>query len=254
VTYLRCHDDIGWAIADEDAEAAGVSGPGHRSFLAHWYAGDFPGSPARGLVFQYNPATDDRRTSGTAASLAGLESAATVDEVAEGVARLRLAHALILGWGGIPVIWSGDELGQPNDPRWSDEPGHEDDNRWAHRPRLDWERAGSRHDRSTIAGRVFEDLVALGRARARLPHLHASIETAIGPVDDPGVLVTVRDHPVGRLVGVYNVTPQWRMWPGWRVHELGVSESADAITGDPLPWGGDGNVWLPPYAALWLPT
>ncbi len=254
VTYLRCHDDIGWAIADEDAAAAGVSGPGHRSFLAHWYAGDFPGSPAHGLVFQYNPATDDRRTSGTAASLAGLDSAATVDEVAEAVARLRLANALVLGWGGIPVIWSGDELGQPNDLRWSDEPGHEDDNRWAHRPRLDWERAESRHDRSTIAGRVFEDLVALGRARARLPQLHASIETTIGPVDDPGVLVTVRDHPIGRLVGVYNVTPQWRMWPGWRVHELEVSESADAITGDPLPWGGDGNVWLPPYAALWLPA
>src|SRR6185503_10140338 len=56
--YLRCHDDIGWAIMDEDAAAVGVTGPGHRSFLAHWYAGDFPGSPARGLVFQHNPDTD----------------------------------------------------------------------------------------------------------------------------------------------------------------------------------------------------
>ncbi len=254
VTYLRCHDDIGWAIADEDAAAAGVSGPGHRTFLAHWYAGDFPGSPARGLVFQYNPATDDRRTSGTAASLAGLESAATADEVTAAIARLRLAHALVMGWGGIPVIWSGDELGQLNDPGWADEPGHEDDNRWTHRPRLDWRRAASRHDRSSVAGRVFEDLVALGRARARLPQLHGSVETGLGAVDDPGVLVTLREHPVGRLVGVYNVTPDWRRWPGHRAHELGVAGSADAITGEPLPWGGDGDVWLEPYAALWLPA
>ncbi len=75
LTYLRCHDDIGWAIMDEDAAAVGVTGHGHRSFLAHWYAGDFYGSPARGLVFQYNPDTDDRRTSGSAASLIGLEAA-----------------------------------------------------------------------------------------------------------------------------------------------------------------------------------
>ena len=31
---------------------------------------------------------------------------------------LRLANAIIYGWGGIPVLWSGDELGQLNDPNW----------------------------------------------------------------------------------------------------------------------------------------
>ena len=44
---------------------------------------------------------------------------------------------MILGWGGLPVIWSGDELATPNDPDWAQEPGHESDNRWAHRPALD---------------------------------------------------------------------------------------------------------------------
>jgi amylosucrase len=254
LTYLRCHDDIGWAITDEDAGAVGVTGHGHRSFLAHWYAGDFFGSPARGLVFQYNPETDDRRTSGSAASLIGLEAARSVAEVDRAASALRLAHALVLGWGGIPVIWSGDELGQPNDPSWADEPGHEDDNRWAHRPRLDWARAEDRHDRATVAGRVFGDLVELVAARARLVHLHGSVETSVGPVDDPGVLVTVREHPVGRFVGVHNVTPQTRVWPGWRVNELGVDDARDEITGEALPWGGDGNVWLPPYAVLWLTT
>src|SRR4029450_12494005 len=37
VTYLRCHDDIGWSIMDEDAAAVGLGGQAHRSFLAHWY-------------------------------------------------------------------------------------------------------------------------------------------------------------------------------------------------------------------------
>jgi amylosucrase len=256
LTYLRCHDDIGWAIMDEDAAALVLSGPAHRRYLADWYAGDFYGSEARGLVFQHNPANDDRRTSGTAASLIGLESAEerlgadAVDGLA--VAALRLAHALVIGWGGIPVIWSGDELGQPNDPNWADEPGHEDDNRWAHRPRLDLERAARRHDAHTVPGRVFTDLAHLTRTRATLAHLHGSVETRIGPVDDPGVLVTIRDHPVGLFVGVYNVTPEWRCWPGRRIHELGAAHLVDALTGDPLAWRDDGNVWLPPYAVVWL--
>lgn len=51
----------------------GLSGYGHRSFLSDWYSGSFlPGSPARGLTFQYHPQTNDRRISGTTASLLGL--------------------------------------------------------------------------------------------------------------------------------------------------------------------------------------
>src|SRR6185295_549142 len=50
ITYVRGHDDIGWAIDDSDAYAAGVTGPGHRQFLSDWYAGTFPGSWSDGLV------------------------------------------------------------------------------------------------------------------------------------------------------------------------------------------------------------
>ena len=74
-TYLRCHDDIGWAIDDEDAASVGLNGFEHRRFLADYYAGLYPMSDARGLVFQENLETGDRRISGTAASLVGIESA-----------------------------------------------------------------------------------------------------------------------------------------------------------------------------------
>ncbi len=88
ITYVRCHDDIGWAIDDADAWAVGVTGPGHRRFLADWYTGEFPGAWGNGVVFQFNPATGDKRVSGTAASLVGMES----DED-RGTALLFLAHA-----------------------------------------------------------------------------------------------------------------------------------------------------------------
>ena len=43
VTYVRCHDDIGWAITEEDAGAVGEDGHLHRRFLVDFYAGEFPG-------------------------------------------------------------------------------------------------------------------------------------------------------------------------------------------------------------------
>ena len=72
---MRCHDDIGWAVTDEDAAEVGLSGAGHRAFLSEFYSGRFAGTFARGATFQYNPRTNDRRISGSCASLAGLEQA-----------------------------------------------------------------------------------------------------------------------------------------------------------------------------------
>ena len=255
VTYLRCHDDIGWAIDDADAAAVGLSGYGHRSFLSDYYAGLYPGSPARGLVFQYNEHTGDRRISGMAASLCGLESAVgsrdpTILDMVVG--RLFVAYAAVLGWGGIPVLWMGDELGMTNDLEWAAEPGHESDNRWTHRPRMDWPRAARRNDEKTVTARVFGAIQHLARVRAALPHLHASVAAEIPELADPGVLPVLRQHPIGPLLELYNMTDYWRPWPGYRLDELGLAGGLDRIGGDNVRPGADGNIWLAPYAALWI--
>ncbi len=112
-TYIRCHDDIGWAVTDEDARAVGFDGFLHRAFLSDFYEGGFPGSFSRGAVFQFNPATGDKRISGTTASLAGLERAeADGDQNAidRAIDRILLGHALIASFGGIPLIYMGDEI------------------------------------------------------------------------------------------------------------------------------------------------
>jgi amylosucrase len=255
VTYLRCHDDIGWAIDDADAAAVGLSGFNHRVFLSDYYAGLYPGSPARGLVFQYNRTTGDRRISGMAASLAGLESALESDDGAAVelvVGRLFVAYAMVLGWGGIPVVWMGDELALTNDVDWAMEPNHRSDNRWTHRPRMPWDRAAERTDGSRMTGRMFGVLRHLISVRADVPHLHASVASEIPALEDSGVLPVLRRHPLGPMLQLYNVTDSWRPWPGRRLSELGLSGGTDHISGLLVQAGPDGNVWLPPYAGLWI--
>ena len=86
ITYARCHDDIGWAIDDSDAHAAGVTGPGHRHFLSDWYAGTFPGSWAAGAGLPGQP-RDRRPADQRDRGLAGRAQGGAVDAGPRGRAR-----------------------------------------------------------------------------------------------------------------------------------------------------------------------
>ena len=150
------------------------------------------------------------------------------------------------------MIWSGDELAQPNDADWAKEPGHEDDNRWAHRPRLDWDRSAQRHDPQTVPGRVFTGLAHLAKVRARLPQLHGSAPVEVLTDVDEGVLAVVRRHASGPFVGLYNVTGQRRPFELHRLRAAGLHTPYDALGGTSLEVGADGQIWLPAYAAWWV--
>lgn len=249
ITYVRCHDDIGWAIDDGDAAAVGMNGHIHRMFLSDWYSGAMAQSWAEGLVFQENPQTLDRRISGTAGSLLGVGRSVRAEDALD---RFFLAHAIVFGWGGIPVIWSGDELAAPNDPAWDQEPGHAGDNRWAHRPRLDPERVSSRHDLETVPGRAFGMLAHLARVRAGLPQLHGSVAPEVMWGTDDGILAVVRRHPSGVLVGLYNVTGEWRPFDMGRLQGLGLRNPVNALRDTAVTCGADGVIRLHPYAAWWV--
>ncbi len=251
--YVRCHDDIGWAISDHDAAQAGLSGPDHRRFLSDFYAGEYPGSFASGLVFQHNPRTGDRRISGSAASLAGLERAQALgDGAAETLAiqRLLLLHAVTLGFGGVPLLYMGDELAILNDYSFEGDPLQAADNRWVHRPAMDWDRAEKRQDPGTQAGRMYGGLRQLIRARKRLPHLHASVESEVFRSPNPAVLFLARRHPVGTLLGLYNFSEQPQPFPVAALTPH-FGRATDAISGRSVPLVGE-SITLAPYGRLWL--
>ncbi|MCF8484374.1 MAG: alpha-amylase family protein [Rhodobacteraceae bacterium] len=253
-TYIRCHDDIGWAVTDEDAAQIGLSGPGHRAFLSDFYEGIFPGTFARGALFQSNPATGDKRISGSFASLAGLEQAVSEgDEAAEGLAvqRILMGHALIGAFGGIPLIYMGDELASLNDYGYRDVPDHAHDSRWLHRPRMDWYLAAERHHGIGPAARVFAGTKHILARRKANPALHAQNGTRILDVGDSGLFAFARLAPTGAVVCLFNFTENWRPVAADWLRAQGALALHDLLSDHPVGVT-DGQIWLPPYARAWI--
>ncbi|MEY2847498.1 MAG: hypothetical protein RI885_163 [Actinomycetota bacterium] len=166
INYVRGHDDIGWTFSDEDAAELGIDGYAHRRFLNAFYVNRFDGSFARGVPFQDNPRTGDCRISGTTASLAGLEQGDP-----HAIARIVLAHSIVLSTGGIPLLYLGDEVGQLNDYSYVHDPDHAADSRWVNRPRYPVDRYADRFEGRTDAGRIYGGLTHLIELRTSSPEL-----------------------------------------------------------------------------------
>lgn len=196
VSYVRCHDDIGWTFSDEDARDLHINPQDHRQFLGDFFIGRFAGSFSRGEPFQENPETGDARVSGTTASLCGLEKALEeIDEAESDLAirRILLLHGIILTIGGIPLIYLGDELGVLNNYDYVKDPEKDGDSRWLHRPAFDWERAQRRHDGESVVGRIYRGLLRLIQLRQQNLAFTRS-ETEIVDLGSPQVFGYFRRH------------------------------------------------------------
>jgi len=154
----------------------------------------------------------------------------------------------VLGYGGLPLLYMGDELGLLNDYAFDADPDHADDNRWVHRPRMPWDVAARRHQAGTLEHRVYSGIRHLVHVRSALPALEASVETQVLDPVNPAVLVWLRYAPTQTMVAVHNVTPETQSLPRWVVP---VGNWAwDALTEDtPLT---DGPLSLEPYEVRWF--
>jgi amylosucrase len=179
-------------------------------------------------------------------------AAARGDEpaLAAAIDRLLCGYAMVLGYGGIPLIYMGDEIALGTDHTYLNDQGLSDDNRWMHRPVMDWAQAAHRHDPSTVAGRVWNGLSALLRARVACDSLHAATATHVDVAEDAAIVLFVRKHAAGSMVQVYNVSNRVTRLPLHRVTSL-VSLPCDAISGR-APRVEDEQIVLAPYAHLWL--
>lgn len=202
LTYVRCHDDIGWNVLRPEASMEAEDVQQRLARVSRFYAGD--GSYARGASFQANDPAAVHGTVGMAAALTGFSSAQTTAEKHLARQRLLLLYGLSFCFGGMPLIYMGDELAQTNDEAYQQVPAQAADSRWLHRPVWDEELYGQRHSSSHDAGAVFNALVYMLQQRRQLPQLAAQAARHLLNAKDSAVLAFMRGNPDEALLFLGN--------------------------------------------------
>ena len=248
MTYVRCHDDIGWNVLRPELDARG---PDQRKRLLHasrFFAGHAEGSYAQGAAFQASDTNTVHGTNGMAAALVGLTSAQTQEEIVSATSRLTLMQSLSLFVGGLPLIYMGDELGQGNTSAAELAARQGPDGRELHRPRFDDVLFAQRHDTRTTAGTIYETIRALVSAKKQ--HASLSAEHALTALSSghPSVLVLQRG---AQALGLFNFSGTSVTLNLSSAVPVGLQAPRDALTHQPVEISA---CPLGPYAAMWLTT
>ncbi|MCI8510312.1 MAG: amylosucrase, partial [Lachnospiraceae bacterium] len=203
---------------------------------------------ARGELYNSDPASGDARLCGTTASLSGIEKAAYEkdDAALEQAVRLDLMlHAYMLVQSGIPVIYSGDEIGQENDYTYHKDPKKWDDSRYLHRGKFLWEKEALRKQKGTLQQRIFDGLKKLENIRMEKKVFCGDADVWTIDTWDKAILGIARANKEEKLVALFNFSEFDKT--AWINEDDGMYQ--DLITGCEMEAKG---VNIPAYGVYWL--
>lgn len=247
LNYLRCHDDIGWGLEYQWLRKESMEEVPHKKFLNAYFTGNWPGSLARGELYNDDPASGDARLCGTTASLCGLEGALKAGDEAAAERAVDfdlMLHTLMMTLSGIPMLYSGDEIGQQNDYSYKEDPAKAADSRYVHRGRFDWEAAGKRKEEGTVQYRLFQGIRKLKKLRETYPVFLNAASVRTVETYDPALLCLVREFEGERLTAVFNFSGEEKT--AW-ISEPGTG--TDLLSGETLEVK---NVPMRPFGARWM--
>ena len=247
LNYLRCHDDIGWGLDYDFLRCFGFEEVPHKKYLNDYLTGKWPGSPARGELYNDDPRLGDARLCGTTASLCGIESARESGDAAamdQAIRKDLMLHAFMFTLSGIPVLYSGDEIAQENDNTYHDDPLRREDSRYLHRGNLDWNKAALRTDPDTPEGRIFASISRMESLRADHAVFDTEADTWLLYTESNQVLGVGRYYLGEQLLALFNFSDQEKtVWlhDDKQYTDLFTGESGDA---DSVKVPAGGFRWL----------
>jgi len=262
LNYIRCHDDIGWGFSDTDIIDAGFDPVLHRRFLVDYYTGNYGMSNAKGFAFGVNKITGDARISGSLASLAGLETALitnNAEAIDSAIKTIILLHNIILSFGGIPLLYYGDDTGTLNDDSYLSDIHKSTDNRWTHRPQLNWEKIEKRKEAGTVEYRLFNTLKKLIAIRKEVPAFADKNNREILDTNNPHLLAFSRFDQTGthvRVLAISNFNDMDQTIDVTPFRQKGFFQFAqvkDLSTGDTFTIAGN-ELTIPALSFYWLET
>ena len=104
-------------------------------------------------------------------------------------------YGMVLSFGGIPLLYYGDEIGTLNDCGYLQDENKSGDNRWVHRPRIDWEKAERRHEQGSVEQRIFDGLKKMIAVRKTIGAFADFNNRALIELDNPHLFAFWRTNP-----------------------------------------------------------
>lgn len=248
LNYLRCHDDIGWGLDFNTLAQQGMEEVAHKNFLNAYFQGHVEGSTSRGELYNYDPVTQDARFCGTTASLCGIEKAGFEQDAQAMKQAIQLdvmLHAYMFMQSGIPVLYSGDEIGQVNDYSYKENPNKREDSRYLHRGSMNWKLVENIQDATTVEAQVFLQLKKLEDIRKSEVAFMTDADCWTLETWDSHVLSIGRYKDQEKIIGIFNFSSESKT--AWINEDDGEYE--DLISGKKLEAKG---VDVPGYGFYYL--
>ena len=247
LNYLRCHDDIGWGLDYDWLAQFGIDEVAHKKFLNDYFTGKGYNSDSRGELYNDDPRLGDARLCGTTASLSGLEAGqyeANADKIEQAIACDLMLHGYLLAQSGIPVLYSGDEIGQTNDYTYKNDPDKCADSRYLHRGNFPWDKV---ENKDPVAMKIFDALRHMEDIRASHDVFSCNANVYTIETGCASVLGIVREYAGHELRAFFNFSNMDQLI--WTMPEDQADIYTDLISGKTLSELG---AVMPRYGCWWL--
>ena len=247
LNYLRCHDDIGWGLDYDWLAQFGIDEVAHKKFLNDYFIGKGYNSDSRGELYNDDPRLGDARLCGTTASLSGLEAGqyeANADKIEQAIACDLMLHGYLLAQSGIPVLYSGDEIGQTNDYTYKNDPDKCADSRYLHRGNFPWDKV---ENKDPVAMKIFDVLRHMEDIRASHDVFSCNANVYTIETGCASVLGIVREYAGHELRAFFNFSNMDQLI--WTMPEDQADIYTDLISGKTLRELG---AVMPRYGCWWF--
>ena len=233
LNYLRCHDDIGWGLDYEWLKQFGIAEAPHKKYLNDYFRGYVEGSDARGELYNDDPVLQDARLCGTTASLCGLEAAGfeqNEEKTAQAIQRIEMLNAYLFIQSGIPVIYSGDEIGQVNDYSYKESEDYDrrSDSRYIHRGHFRWDLEPEKDKKGTIQNRIFASMKKMEELKFKYRPFDGEADVWTEETYDTALLCVCRKSGNEMVTGIFNFSNEDRT--AWI--DMGEFTWKDLFTGE----------------------
>jgi amylosucrase len=255
INYIRCHDDIGWGISDQNAADVGQNGHETRLFCSSFYTGVWKDSFAQGYSFQIDKSNGESRISGSTAALIGIQKSFIEnkkEELSQAINRFKLLHGVIFFMRGIPLVYAGDEIGHLNNFDYLKDDEKREDNRWLHRPVMDWDKALLREEAGTVENALFNIISNLSNRRKETQCLHGNAIETIISLKSNSLFCVEKTLKEKNLLLVANFSSNFQMIIKMELPEKWQGKYFRDVLGSASYIYQSDTLIIPPYGIFWL--